>query len=50
MNQAKKRVISMALAAALACTPMTAIAASDTQGHWAEKVLTAWETAGLLRG
>lgn len=50
MKRNAKRAMSMALAAALAFTPMTALAATDTKGHWAEKTITAWEDAGLLKG
>ena len=41
----------MALAAALAFSPVQAFAASsDIAGHWAEDVITQWENAGMISG
>ncbi len=45
------KVMPMALAAALALSPISASAASsDLQGHWAEKVITEWQNRGLVSG
>ena len=48
-----KKTISMALAAALAFSPVagvTANAAVDTVGHWAESVIADWQLRGLISG
>ena len=50
-KKTKKRTLSMALAAALAFSPVQAFAASsDIAGHWAEDVITQWENAGKISG
>lgn len=50
-KKTKKRTLSMALAAALAFSPVQALAASsDIAGHWAEDVITQWENAGMISG
>lgn len=50
-KKTKKRTLSMALAAALAFSPVQAFAASsDIAGHWAEDVITQWENAGMISG
>ncbi|MBO8434016.1 MAG: S-layer homology domain-containing protein [Tyzzerella sp.] len=49
----KKKAISMALAAALTLSSITVpafAAASDINGHWAEKTITAWQEKGLISG
>ena len=46
-----KRTLPMTLAAVLAVAPVPAMAAgNDLAGHWAEKVITEWQDAGLIKG
>ena len=45
-----KRTLPMVLAAVLAAAPVQAMAANDLSGHWAEKVITQWQDAGLIKG
>ena len=45
------RTLPMALAAVLAISPMQVMAAgNDLAGHWAEKTITKWQDAGLIKG
>jgi len=50
-KQLSKRVLPMALAAAMVFTSVPVMAApNDLSGHWAEKVMTEWQEKGLIRG
>lgn len=40
----------MALAAVLAFAPVTVFGATDTANHWANAVISDWESKGLIKG
>lgn len=46
----KLTVILVALSMALSLLVPSAMAFSDTKGHWAEQAITRWENAGLIGG
>lgn len=49
-KKATKRTCSMALAAVLAFAPVTVFGATDTANHWANAVISDWESKGLIKG
>ena len=49
-KKAIKRTCSMALAAVLAFAPVTVFGATDTANHWANAVISDWESKGLIKG
>nr|WP_308759209.1 hypothetical protein [uncultured Anaerotignum sp.] len=48
-KKATKRTCSMALAAVLAFAPVTVFGATDTANHWANAVISDWESKGLIK-
>lgn len=50
MNQKKIAKTVLATVAISAVMPFSALAATDTRGHWAEHVLNKWEIGKLLSG
>lgn len=46
-----KKLLPLALTAAMIVPSMPAMAApSDIAGHWAESVITQWQSKGLIQG
>lgn len=49
-NRIVSRFIAGTLAVSLSCFSLTALAASDLDGHWAQEVMTKWIDAGKIQG